>query len=94
MGNPITTDEIYVKVKFTSYLRDLIGRNDAIMKMKSGVSVDDLMKILWEKWPIIGKMDMHGEGPIVILLNGKPVGRSVKLNDGDEVELIPPATGG
>jgi len=94
MREPATTDEIYVKVKFTSYLRDLIGRSDAIMKMKDGASVNDLMEILWEKWPIIGKMDLHGEGPIIILLNGKPVGRSVKLNDGDEVELIPPATGG
>ncbi|MCS7368922.1 MAG: MoaD/ThiS family protein [archaeon GBS-70-058] len=83
-----------MKVKFISYLRDLIGRSDAIIKMKDGASVNDLMEILWEKWPIIGKMDLHGEGPIIILLNGKPVGRSVKLNDGDEVELIPPATGG
>lgn len=88
------TKDITVIVKLAFYLKDLVGFDILELKLKNESTIEDLMNVLKEKWPIIRRIDVEGEGPIIIILNNKPVGRGTKLNDGDEIKLIPPAIGG
>lgn len=87
-------DGILVKVKFALYLKELIGKSVIELKLSKNTSVGELINILKDKWPLIKKMDLDGEGPIILLLNNKPTSRIEKLKDGDEIEIIPPAIGG
>ncbi|MEM0084143.1 MAG: MoaD family protein [Candidatus Methanomethylicia archaeon] len=87
-------DGILVKVKFASYLKELIGKSVIELKLSENTSVGELIDILKEKWPFIKKIDIEGEGPIILLLNNKPTSRIEKLKYGDEIEIIPPAIGG
>lgn len=88
------SDGILVKVKFASYLKELIGKSVIELELSENTSVEELINILKERWPLIKKMDLEGEGPIILLLNNKPTSRIEKLKDGDEIEIIPPAIGG
>jgi len=94
MGDTKINREISIKIKFASYLRELTGRSMLELKVKEDTSLGELINILQEKWPVIRKIDLEGEGPMIVILNNKPTSRIIKLKDADEIELIPPAIGG
>src|SRR6185312_2073754 len=74
-----------VAVRLFAALRERAGTREAALELEEGASVDDV-------WPALGL----GEEPsgLVYAVNRAYVERDHTLEDGDEVALIPPVSGG
>ncbi len=84
-----------VRVRFLSYLRDMIGVNASVLEVNRQCTLGELVELMMDKWPILRKIDLRGEGPIIVLLNNRTASPNTPVNDDDdEVTVIPPATGG
>lgn len=94
-----------ITVKAFANLRSILGGSHKILlELREGSSLKDLINTLSEKYGKLFKEsilqpekdEIHPY--IKILLNGRDVeflnGLLTKLNDGDEVVIIPPAGGG
>ncbi|RLG51444.1 MAG: molybdopterin synthase sulfur carrier subunit [Thermoproteota archaeon] len=77
-----------VKVKFFSVLRDAAGVKEALVELRDGAKVSELLEELYFRWP-----KLRDERDVIVLVNGKP-SSSLELKEGDEVALIPPVSGG
>ncbi|RLG53673.1 MAG: molybdopterin synthase sulfur carrier subunit [Thermoproteota archaeon] len=77
-----------VKVKLFSVLRDAAGVKEALVELRDGAKVSELLEELYSRWP-----KLRDEKDVIVLVNGKP-SSSLELKEGDEVALIPPVSGG
>jgi molybdopterin converting factor small subunit len=95
---------VKVKVKLVGIFRGLSGRNQLLMDLESPLSMRDLVHRLAElfspefKRTLIDPEFGDPQPNALILLNGKDVsvlnGLKTKVDDGDEVVLIPVSHGG
>ncbi len=75
---------------FFASCRDLVGTREASISLPERSSVADLLARLAADHPRFREM----EGSLMVSVNQAYVDRSQRLNDGDEVALIPPVSGG
>ena len=92
-----------VTVKFLAIFYELAKTFKAEVELPDGATVGDLLKVLDERFnPNISKTLLNDDSGLRegynILVNGRSVdfkkGLETKLNDGDEVVLLPPIGGG
>ncbi len=86
--------KIRVKVRFLSYLKDMFGMSSYDFEFDRKYLLGEFIEIIKSKWPLLRKIDIEKEGPIIILLNGRSANFDDIVGDGDEITVIPPATGG
>lgn len=84
---------VKVKVKYFSLLRDYTGKVEEEVELEDKPRLKDLLDKIAEKYPDL-KLLSDDSVPAIALVNGKYVDENHELKDGDEVALMPPASGG
>jgi molybdopterin synthase sulfur carrier subunit len=93
-----------ITVKFFASLREISGRKEEVINLDDGSLVKDLIKILSDKYGPEFKYYVYDEEKdslkqdIQFLLNGRNVltlnGLKTRLQDGDQIAILPPVGGG
>lgn len=84
---------VKVRVKYFSLLRDYTGRVEEEVELEGKPKLKDLLDRIAEKYPNL-KLLSDDEVPAIALVNGRYVNEDHELEDGDEIALMPPASGG
>jgi len=85
---------VRIKIRYFAYLADLVERKEEEMYLEGEWTIRKILGKIVEEKPILRRIELDSEGPIIILLNGKPANMNLKVSDGDIITLIPPASGG
>jgi MoaD family protein len=92
-----------ITVKFVGALRHVSGAGELALDCKGDISIRALMNEITKERPALKRslIDQQLEDPrpnALILVNGKEIsvlnGLETKLNDGDEIVLVPVVHGG
>jgi len=83
---------VKIKIKMLSLLKDVIGRDYLDMEVPFGTTLKDLIDKLIYNYNTLAKIMEKIE--LIVLVNGEKRSMDYKLVDGDEVALMPPASGG
>jgi molybdopterin converting factor subunit 1 len=79
-----------VEVVFFASLRDCARTHRTEMELKNGATVGDLLDMLAQRFP-----DLMPALPFaVVAINQEYASQDAQLNDGDEVAIFPPVSGG
>jgi len=81
---------IQVEVLYFHILRERTGRERDRIELQSGQRISALLKQLYAKYPQI----MCHDRSLMIAVNEEFARRGRILEDGDEVALLPPVSGG
>ncbi|WP_457591041.1 MoaD/ThiS family protein [Geoglobus sp.] len=76
-----------VRVRLFANFREIAGTKELEVE---AASLSELLEILRERYPEFEKLYEYA----IIMVNRKSVSGDVKLEDGDEVALLPPVSGG
>lgn len=79
-----------VKVLFFGMLRDLTGAREELIRLEEGARLEDLWRNYEARFPRLRELD----GVLAVAVNQEIAGRTQPLQDGDEVALMPPVSGG
>jgi len=79
-----------VQVRFFALLREKAKTAEATWEIETGATVAELWTALAAAFPAIEPLG----GSVSFAVNQEYVDRNTRLNDGDEVALIPPVSGG
>ncbi len=82
-----------IKVRFFSILKDVAGRESIELELPEGAKLRDLLEKIYSLYPDLEKISGEEVG-VIALLNGNYGRLDDELGDGDEVALVPPASGG
>ncbi|MET1129057.1 MAG: MoaD/ThiS family protein [Thermoproteota archaeon] len=96
-GRSVVNVSIKVTVRFVASLRDVAGTDKAVIELPEDITVGELLRKLESRWPKLRDFarTISGWGEsIAVLLNGRETSLTDKVRDGDEVVLLPPASGG
>ena len=90
-----------VKVKFFAPFRELFGAKESEIELKGAPDVQELLNLLCDSDERRDKIfDQFGElsSYVMILKNRQPIqildGVRTKLEEGDEIAIFPPVSGG
>jgi MoaE-MoaD fusion protein len=81
---------VHVTVRYFAIARELLGRSVEIRDVRDQATVDDLMRDLEREQPRLG----HLRRSLMFMVNEEYASAEQTLNEGDEVALIPPVSGG
>lgn len=81
--------EILIKVVAFGIARDIIGGRTLNLKLKEGAVAQEAMQQLKSVYPEFEQLNS-----LNLAINEEYVEDSHKINDGDELVLIPPVSGG
>jgi molybdopterin converting factor subunit 1 len=79
-----------IKVKFFASYKEAVGRDELDLEMKDESNVSELLEAVKAKHPAIGELIE----PLIVSVNKEYAEFDKVLNDGDEVALLPPVSGG
>ena len=79
-----------IRVRFFAMLRERAGKADVRWQVDSGETVGGLWEALCSEFPGLGGPNMT----VAFAVNREYVDRFHRLNDNDEVAIIPPVSGG
>lgn len=85
-------DSIAVNVRFFARLREALGTDSEAVTLSAGSTTADLIDTLarrGEAW-----QQLQQGGPVLVAVNQQMGRTGTPLQDGDEVALFPPVTGG
>ncbi len=81
---------VEVSVRYFAMIREIVGQSSDTRSVPDGATVGDLLDALIQKYPRLERIK-----PVTMLMvNQRYVPASHPLQDGDEVALIPPVSGG
>ena len=90
-----------ITVKFFAPFRELFGANESEIELRSATDVRELLNHLCNSSERREKIfDQFGKlnSSVMILKNGQPIqildGVQTKLEEGDEIAIFPPVSGG
>jgi len=81
-----------LRVRLFSVVRDVVGSSELTIELPEGAKVKDLVNALVEMYPKL--KELEEEIPLLVLVNGSPASDETPVGQGDEIALIPPASGG
>ncbi len=79
-----------VRARFFASAREIIGRSTLELEAPPGASAGDVLALLAVEHPSLAAYGPH----LALAVNAEYVGRDHPLQDGDELALIPPVSGG
>lgn len=79
-----------VQVKLFAAARDIVGQGEVSLQLTEGSTVGDLMEHFFTRYPELKAI----AGSLLLAVNREFAERTVKLQEGDEVGVIPPVSGG
>ena len=83
-------DLLSVRVKLFASSREIIGKNEIILRLKNRTTVGDLRRMILEMYPALSSKKI----PFVIAVNHKVIDDSTIVGHLDEVAILPPVSGG
>lgn len=81
-----------VNVRFFANLKDLVGTDSMSFEIEENVTIKDFTSILLSKVPAL--KDIMEKRRLFISLNQEMAQNEDIINDGDEIALLPPFSGG
>src|ERR1041384_8351773 len=79
-----------VRLLFFATLKDIVGARQLDVELPSGSTIHDLLTRLESEYP-----RFKGYRPVLLTaINEDYVDKSARINDGDEVAIFPPVSGG
>ena len=84
------SSKIRLNVKFFSSVRDVIGQKSVEIEVDKNMTAEQLLEHLKEKYS--GLDDLKKQ--VIVAVNKNTVPKNKRLEDGDEVALLPPVSGG
>ena len=82
--------EMTIRVLYFAQCSDIVGSREQDVEIDAGSTVQDLVKTLIGRYPRLAGLQRS----IMLSVNQEYVDRKQTLNDGDEVALITPVSGG
>ena len=83
---------VRIKIKALSLLKDVIGKDHIDLEVPFGTTLKELINKLAHDYK--GLAGIMEKIELIVLVNGEKRSMDYKLVDGDEVALMPPASGG
>ena len=85
-----------VRIRFFSIIRDFVGKEIIEEYIRDGETLHDLLNLLEQKYPGLKELENNSNNiDVIILINGAIArDRNTIINDGDEIALVPPSSGG
>lgn len=84
------TSKIAVRMKFFAYAREIVGEKELEKELESGSTVNSLLDELIAEYPRFHDICDH----VIVVVNKSASTPERELNDGDEVSILPPVSGG
>lgn len=78
-----------ITIKYFAGLRDITGKEFEKIDVREKMKIGELLALLSQKYPEIKK-----SGDIVVARNREYVDENEEIEDGDEIALLPPVSGG
>ena len=86
----LTSDKMQVRLLFFATLKDIVGAREISVELPLGATVSDVLTHLEKKYPRV-----KDYRPVVLTaVNEEYVKQSEPVQDGDEVAIFPPVSGG
>ena len=79
-----------VRLLLFAGLREAVGQKDMLLELDPGASLQQLMTRVEAQFPAVAKY----QGRLLVSLNEKRAAMDTLLEEGDEVALLPPMSGG
>jgi molybdopterin synthase catalytic subunit len=79
-----------VRLLLFAGLREAVGKKDLLLELEKDASLEELMKRVEAQLPVVARY----RGRLLVSLNAKRVPMDTTVQDGDEVALLPPMSGG
>jgi molybdopterin converting factor subunit 1 len=79
-----------IKVKFFASYKEAVGTDEMDLDVKKGTNVSQLLEVVKTKHPSIGELIE----PLIVSVNKEYAEFDKVLQEGDEVALLPPVSGG
>lgn len=79
-----------VRVRYFAAARELVGQSEEQVELEVPLEAPRMLAMLAERHP---RLRGYAER-MRIAVNGELVGRDARVNDGDEVDVLPPVAGG
>jgi MoaD family protein len=86
-----------VRVRLVSLLRDAVGKPIVEVEVEDGATLGRVVEELFKAYPKLGEIvrALERRGlEVVYMVNGRFSGFDERVREGDEVVLLPPASGG
>ena len=86
-----------VRVRLVSLLREAVGASEIAVEVGDEATLHDVLEALFNKYPSLKRLvhDLEMRGlDVVYLVNGRFSGLDQLVRDGDEIVILPPASGG
>jgi len=77
-----------VKVKYFAFFKEATGISEEIIEVDNDKTIGYLLEIITKKY------NLESNSNMVISLNHEYIKENVKLNEGDEVAIMIPSSGG
>ena len=88
---------VRVRVRLVSLLRDAVGKPVVELDVEDGATLGRVLERLYSMYPklreIVEGLERRGL-EVVYMVNGRFTGFDEKVGEGDEVVILPPASGG
>jgi molybdopterin synthase sulfur carrier subunit len=79
-----------ITVRFFARHREQVNKSEEIFEVPDGSRVEDLLATLACRDPALEDLS----DAVVCAVNKRICGKDAKLNDGDELAILPPVSGG
>jgi len=83
---------VRVRVSYVALVADATGKREEVIEVSSKCTLGELLEVIMSKYPKL--RELSREVTITALVNGVSNDLRTLLKDGDEVALLPPASGG
>jgi len=84
------SSKVEIKVKFFASSRDIVGSREIEMEIEKGSKTKDVLGILVEEYPGLKEL----KDQLILAVNKQTSKGNKILEEGDEVAVLPPVSGG
>ena len=81
-----------IKVSYVALIADVVGKHEEVIDVGDGITLGELLNHIMSKYPKL--KELSKEVKITAVVNSVSTELSQVLKEGDEVVILPPASGG